>query len=96
MGDWNARVPRFRRQVEDIRQILWETFPNEQDGQPFSGSYWNEADYADPDFQASHWGKEKYARLLALKKRFDPQGLFYGHHSVGSELWSADGNCRLD
>ena len=39
MDGWNARVPRFRRQVEDIRQILWETFPNEdQDGQPFSGS----------------------------------------------------------
>ena len=36
-----------------------------------------------------------YPRLLALKKEHDPQGLFYGHHSVGSELWSADGNCRL-
>ena len=55
---------------------------------------WNEADYSDPAFQISHWG-QNYPRLLALKKQYDPQGLFYGHHSVGSELWSADGNCRL-
>jgi hypothetical protein len=33
----------------------------------YSGSYWNEADYWDRDFTASHWGTEVYAKLLALK-----------------------------
>jgi FAD/FMN-containing dehydrogenase len=51
-------------------------------------------DYHDLDFKVSHWGAH-YPRLLELKKRFDPQGLFYGHHAVGSELWSSDGNCRV-
>ena len=41
----------------------------------------------------SHWGGN-YPRLLELKKRYDPSGLFYGHHAVGSELWDASGNCR--
>jgi hypothetical protein len=94
MDGWSARLPRLRAQVAEVRKILWETFPNEKDGQPYSGSYWNEADYEDPAFQVSHWGAN-YPRLLALKRKHDPQGLFYGHHSVGSELWSADGNCRL-
>eukprot|EP01051_Picozoa_sp_SAG22_P038725 SAG22_NODE_20010_length_269_cov_0.911765_1_plen_89_part_11 len=88
MGGWAARVPRFRSQVEQVRRLLWQYFPNEKDGLPYSGSYWNEADYQDPHWQASHWGAT-YPRLLALKQKYDPQGLFYGHHSVGSELWDA-------
>ena len=95
LDGWHARVPKLKAQVAEIRQILWEIFPNEKDGRLYSGSYWNEADYEDPAFQTSHWGTN-YPRLLALKRLHDPQGLFYGHHSVGSELWSADGNCRLN
>ena len=30
-------------------------------------------------------------RLLEVKRRYDPNGLFYVHHGVGSEGWSADG-----
>jgi len=56
--------------------------------------WYSYTDYHDLDFKVSHWGAH-YPRLLELKKRFDPQGLFYGHHAVGSELWSSDGNCRV-
>jgi FAD/FMN-containing dehydrogenase len=94
MAGWRARVPQLRAQVAAIRDILWKIFPNELDGEPFSGSYWNEADYEDPHWQVSHWGVH-YPRLLALKQNLDPQGLFYGHHAVGSELWSDGGNCRI-
>ena len=79
-----------------IREQLLRTFPNVgTDGAAYSGSYWNEADYDDPDWQRSHWGV-RYPRLLALKDKYDPSGLLYGHHAVGSERWSTDGNCRLD
>jgi hypothetical protein len=29
--------------------------------------------------------------LLAVKTRYDPQGLFFVHHGVGSEGWSESG-----
>ena len=35
-----------------------------------------------------------YARL-EVKNRYDPDGLFFVHHGVGSERWSADGFTRL-
>jgi hypothetical protein len=30
-----------------------------------------------------------------VKKRYDPDGLFFAHHGVGSDEWSADGFTRL-
>jgi FAD/FMN-containing dehydrogenase len=64
-----------------------------RDVTPSSGSYVNEADYFEPDWQRSFWG-ENYPRLLEIKRKYDPDGLFYCHHCVGSEGWSNDGMCR--
>jgi FAD/FMN-containing dehydrogenase len=60
---------------------------------PGTGSYVNETDYFEPDWQQSFWG-ENYQRLLEVKRKYDPEGLFYCHHCVGSEGWSSDGMCR--
>jgi FAD/FMN-containing dehydrogenase len=60
---------------------------------PGTGSYVNETDYFEPDWQRSFWG-ENYQRLLEVKRKYDPEGLFYCHHCVGSEGWSSDGMCR--
>ena len=46
------------------------------------------------DWQEAFWGAN-YARLLAVKERYDPEGLFFVHHGAGSERWSADGFTRL-
>jgi hypothetical protein len=40
------------------------------------------------------WGSN-YAGLLLVKDRYDHDGLFFVHHGVGSERWSADGVTRL-
>jgi FAD/FMN-containing dehydrogenase len=61
---------------------------------PTVGSYVAESDYFDAAWQQSYWGPN-YARLLAVKDKYDPDGLFFVHHGVGSERWSADGFTRL-
>lgn len=61
---------------------------------PGAGSYINEGDFWEPNWQESFWGKN-YRRLKSIKDRLDPKGLFVCHHCVGSEEWSADGNCRV-
>jgi len=64
-----------------------------RDATPGAGSYVNETDYFEPDWQQSFWG-ENYQRLWDIKRKYDPEGLFFCHHCVGSELWSSDGMCK--
>ncbi|HWM85746.1 MAG TPA: FAD-binding protein [Kofleriaceae bacterium] len=60
---------------------------------PGAGTYVNEADYFEPGWQREFWG-ENYEKLAAIKRKYDPEGLFYCHHCVGSESWSKGGMCR--
>ncbi|KAB5518084.1 hypothetical protein GE09DRAFT_519178 [Coniochaeta sp. 2T2.1] len=69
---------------------------------PSSGSYMNEGDPQEPNWQQTFFG-ENYPKLLAIKQARDPWGLFWAPTTVGSEAWevlTADGypgsqNCRL-
>jgi FAD/FMN-containing dehydrogenase len=61
---------------------------------PRTGSYVAESDFFDKGWRESFWGTN-YARLLAVKDKYDPDGLFFVHHGVGSERWSDDGFIRL-
>ena len=61
---------------------------------PGAGSYVSESNFFEADWQRSFWGPN-YPRLLAVKQRYDPDGLFFVHHGVGSERWSADGFSAL-
>src|SRR5262245_25796725 len=47
------------------------------------GSYVAEADYFEKAWERSFWGPN-YPRLLAVKDKYDPDGLFIVHHGVGS------------
>lgn len=60
---------------------------------PTAGSYSSEMSYFEPDWKQAAWGPN-YARLLETKLKYDPEGLFTGHHQVGSEFWSSDGFTR--
>jgi FAD/FMN-containing dehydrogenase len=61
---------------------------------PNAGSYVSESNYFNAQWQQAFWG-ENYAKLRAVKEKYDPGGLFFVHHGVGSEDWSADGFARL-
>lgn len=76
-------IKRLEKAMEFLRKIT-----------PQSAGYLNEANYFEPNWQQAFWGK-KYEKLLAIKQKYDPSGLFYCHHCVGSEQWTEDGLCRL-
>jgi len=57
---------------------------------PERASYVSESNFFEKDWQQSYWGAN-YERLLAVKRRYDADGLFFVHHGVGSEDWSGDG-----
>jgi hypothetical protein len=61
---------------------------------PDAGSYVSESNYFNAAWQKAYWGNN-YARLRAIKAKYDPAGLFFVHHGVGSEDWSNDGFTRL-
>jgi FAD/FMN-containing dehydrogenase len=61
---------------------------------PAAGSYVSESNYFNQRWQHAFWGRN-YPKLAAVKRKYDPAGLFFVHHGVGSEQWSADGFTRL-
>jgi FAD/FMN-containing dehydrogenase len=61
---------------------------------PDGGTYVAESSFFQHDWQRSYWGKN-YSRLLEVKQKYDPDGLFFARHGVGSEGWTEDGFTRL-
>lgn len=47
-----------------------------------------------PNWQETFYGAN-YERLLAIKAKYDPNGIFYATTAVGSEGWKADIGGRL-
>jgi FAD/FMN-containing dehydrogenase len=70
------------KSMDELRKLL-----------PRVGSYVWETDFFQPNWQDAFWG-ENYTRLRAVKDKYDPAGLFFLHHGVGSEDWSNDGFVR--
>lgn len=54
---------------------------------PEMGCYSNEAYPDDPHRIEAFWGKSNYARLLKLKRLYDPHGVFWCDSCVGMEDW---------
>lgn len=81
--------PALREKARRIRGV-YERF---RAIEPDTGSYSAEMNFHEENWQSAAWG-ENYGRLLAIKNRYDPDGLFTGHHQVGSEYWSRDGFVR--
>ncbi|KAF2678710.1 6-hydroxy-D-nicotine oxidase [Lentithecium fluviatile CBS 122367] len=61
---------------------------------PNAGAYINEADYQQKDWQDVFYGSN-YPRLLAVKKKYDPKGIFFNKIAVGSEKWVVRDDGRM-
>jgi len=81
------RAHRSAREIDAAARLLLEVAPA-------GGSYVSESNYFNPHWAHAFWGSN-YRRLQKVKRAYDPEGLFFVHHGVGSEDWSADGFTRL-
>ncbi|PVH96316.1 putative 6-hydroxy-D-nicotine oxidase [Periconia macrospinosa] len=84
---WDATLP--NTEVDTINQRITKDWTASlRSLTPGGGTYSNEADVMDPDFQQAFYGYDNYQRLTTIKQAFDPWGLFYAPTGVGSETWS--------
>jgi len=90
MRGYEPDLPAARRAAGQITKAMAEL----RKIAPLGGSYVNESSYFEPEWQKSYWGPN-YPKLLAVKQTYDPHGLFFVRHGVGSEAWSDDGFTRL-
>lgn len=82
---WNETAP--VEQVERLSRNLTEVWnPTWKALTPGSGTYMSEADYIEPNWQDSFHG-DKYAKLLEVKRKWDPDCVFWAREAVGSEAW---------
>jgi len=83
-------LPLARERAEAVTKAMDELLKVAPD----PGSYVSESDFFEREWQRAFWG-DNYPRLAEVKKKYDPDGLFFVHHGVGSELWSTDGFVRV-
>ena len=58
------------------------------------GTYYNEPHPDLPNWKLAYWGTmENYDRLLAVKKKLDPEDVLWCHHCVGSDETKLDTPC---
>lgn len=99
-GGTHSAYPRVRGHEPDVnlarnRAIAINQAMNElRKVAPYRGAYVSESNYFEKGWQYSFWGMN-YPRLQEIKRKYDPDGLFFVHHGVGSDEWSDDGFTRV-
>ena len=79
----SAAAHRDAREIDLAVAALRKIAPN-------AGSYVSESNYFNRSWQQAYWGTN-HPKLQAIKRKYDPDCLFFVHHGVGSEEWSSDG-----
>lgn len=84
---WSDALATQRKMTDEIMPLIEAATPG-------SGSYVNEADFHQPNFQETFWGSN-YDKLVNIKKKWDPADLFYATLGVGSEVWEVGNDGRM-
>ncbi|KAJ7107420.1 hypothetical protein C8R44DRAFT_885433 [Mycena epipterygia] len=92
--DWLDSMP--LAQINTLRKKFQTTYLPilEKMSGPNAGAYSNEADVMEPNFQTTFFGPN-YAKLSAIKAKYDPDDLFIVRAGVGSERWDEWGLCTV-
>ncbi|KAG0258602.1 hypothetical protein DFQ27_004540 [Actinomortierella ambigua] len=89
-GGWLDTTPWETQKV--IRRTLTKSINRLRELTPGGGTYMNEADPNEPNFQQNFFGVH-YRTLYNIKYKYDPTGLFYCRRCVGSEDWGPKAVC---
>ena len=90
---WNFTLPRSV-EVQRELQLTKKLEPQLRKLTPGSGGYLNEANFMLRTWKEDFYGAN-YERLRAIKKKYDPEDLFYAHSAVGSDVWTVADNGRM-
>jgi hypothetical protein len=81
--------------MEAAQKQMTEVFmPKIEAVTPGSGSYMNEADFRQERWQDVFFGAN-FKKLNDIKRKYDPEGMFYILKGVGSEKWSVAKDGRM-
>lgn len=83
VAEGRTAAERIDKCIDQLRAVTGQT-----------GAYVSESNYFEKGWQQAYWGSN-YPRLAVIKKKYDPDGLFFVHNGVGSEQWSPDGFTKL-
>lgn len=93
---WSNDPADWPKMLADQKRMTTEIIPPIEAATPGGGNYVNEVDFNIPNWKEKFFGAN-YAPLLQIKRRWDPEGVFYALKTVGSDAWNvaADGRmCR--
>lgn len=71
---------------KDLQKNILQPWRNISPVSEGGGTYLNEASVMEPDWQESFYGGY-YERLSEIKRKWDPEDVFYATTAVGSERW---------
>ena len=91
--NWNSTAP-WATMEADQKKMTEVLMPKIEAATPGSGSYMNEADFQQPNWQSVFYGSN-YEKLKSIKNKYDPNHVFYNLKSVGSEAWTVAKDGRM-
>jgi len=90
---WDPTSPLADLQYYE-QQMTYEKVPQLERLTPGGGTYINEGDFNNPNWKFDYFGTNYY-QLLTVKKKYDPNDLFYAIASVGHDVWNVASDGRL-
>ncbi|KAK1148485.1 hypothetical protein N8T08_009490 [Aspergillus melleus] len=90
---WNETAP-WADMIADQDRITNEYVPQLEAVTPGGGTYQNEANFRQPNWQETFFG-DNYSPLLEVKQKYDPKNFFYVLKGVGSEAWTVAEDGRM-
>ncbi|KIK69889.1 hypothetical protein GYMLUDRAFT_53027 [Collybiopsis luxurians FD-317 M1] len=90
---WSFDPSAWDQMLENQRTITNNVFKLKAIA-PNSGAYVNEGDGNEPEWKEVFWGSN-YEGLLEVKKKYDPEFLFFANRAVGSDYWTVDESGKM-